>query len=35
MTAHDETQVVDAIQPWKDLALSWLHRQTGFKKAFE
>lgn len=32
LTARDDTQNVAAITPWKDLAIAWLHRQTGFSE---
>ena len=27
-TARDDSQIVEAVQPWMDLAIAWLHRQT-------
>lgn len=33
LTARDGSQDVEAITPWKDLAIAWLHRQTNFKNS--
>ena len=29
MTARDDSQIVEAVQPWMDLAIAWLQRQTA------